>query len=167
MILLKKWVWTYFGLKSPGPVAEDRQGFKEFFLKSICTCFVLDHYWSGITIFFPLSYQMISNELVMVASGSKNKIKVIKKLKYLSHSKVELLYLFKRHTSDFLVQAFWRILGLIPSLRNKLGYLLLFLCVLHSNGGVMKKIIFFNWPLCVSVSAFLLHHLLLFYPPCK
>lgn len=54
--------------------------------------------------FFPISYQVISNELVIIVS--KYKIKVMTPLKYLSHSKVELLYLFKRHASDFLIQAF-------------------------------------------------------------
>lgn len=58
----------------------------------------------SVWVFFPISYEMISNELVIIVS--KYKIKVMTQLKYLSHSKVELLYLFKRHTSDFLIQAF-------------------------------------------------------------
>lgn len=56
--------------------------------------------------FFPISYEIISNELVIIVSGSKYKMKVKIMLKYLSHSKVELLYLFKRHTSDFFDTSF-------------------------------------------------------------
>lgn len=122
----------------------------------------------GSVLFFPISYEMISNELVIIVSGSKYKMKVKTMLKCLSHSKVELLYLFKRHTSDFLIQAFWRNLGLTPSFRNKLEYLFLFLFAFCIQMVVLLKEFFFlNRSLCISVSAFLSHHLLLFFPPCK
>lgn len=106
----KKCFQAYFGRKSPRSVAEGRRGFNVFVvvLKSVCTfCIGSLLVRNGdLSYFFPISYEMISNELVIRISGSKYKMKVETMLKYLSHSKVELLYLFKRHTSDFLIQAF-------------------------------------------------------------
>lgn len=105
MIFFLKCFQAYFGRRSPDSVAEVRQGFEEFVaidLKSVCTCFVLDDYWSGMGV-CPISYQMISSELVTTVSGSKYQINVMTNLKYPSHSKVELLYLFKRHISDLLL----------------------------------------------------------------
>jgi len=62
----------------------------------------------GSVLFFLVSYKIISNELVIVVSGSTYKIKVMTWLRYLSHSKVELLCLFKRHTIIFFIISFMK-----------------------------------------------------------
>lgn len=83
-------------------VDKDLKNVLMLFFKSCAQ--VLYDYWSGIgtcCIFSSICYQIFS----VLVSGSKCKIKVMTKL-YFSLSKVELLYLFERSMSYFLIQPF-------------------------------------------------------------
>lgn len=146
-------------------VDKDIKNLSLLFLKAyvhVLHWIIIGQEW-GSVLFFPIPYHMISDELVIIISGSKYKIKVMTMLKYLSHSKVEQLYPFKRHTSDFLRKAFWRNFGLTHSFRNKLGYFLLFPFV-FSSGGVN---FFFLIDLCTYPSLFSCCIICCFFPPCK
>lgn len=82
-------------------VAKDLKNLSLLFLKAyahVLYWIIIGQEW-GSVLLFPIPYHMTSNELVIIISGSKYKINVMMMLKYLSHSKAEQLYLFKKHTS--------------------------------------------------------------------
>lgn len=117
-------------------------------------CIIIGQEWGPVVFFFYLLSNVFCHSIWIQVHNYD-------KVLYFSHSKVEPLYLFKRHMSDFFNIIFLKDFSAYSVLQKQACvFIVISLCILHSNGGVIKRI-FFNWPLCVSVSAFLLHHLLL------